>query len=452
MRLNSRMGKIFKALGIMLISGLMGVQALDAKACGSCSVSAPNGCGTGCGISCNSSQPGTLFTHNINSALACSGSKTVVFGWLQSGITVNEHGATQGYGANPITSPASRQLDPHTGNGYLLGTEQQTDYKLSQLWFGAMRSIDNECGIDWGYRVDSVYGTDARYCQSFGDDTFDSNWGSGDYYFAFTQMYVELGNKNAKLKVGKFVTDMSHEPIAAPGTYFYSHSYACYSSPLHVSGVVGDVALGKKFRIMGGWTAGYHTSFANRFEDNGFFGKLTYTPNKCMSLAYNIYAGRNNGYKKKVDALNYGRDYDTADVLAQTIVFNWTISKKWRYMLEGHWSNYSYKEGLGGDYSANAQGINQHLIYTVNDKLSFGGRFEWIKTRNGFFDLGPITGGEGCDIFEVTFGSNWNPVPWLNIRPEIRYDWTDYANNYKAFGDGNKSNQLSVGIGTTIIF
>ena len=43
--------------------------------------------------------------------------------------------------------------------------------------------------------------------------------------------------------------------------------------------------------------------------------------------------------------------------------------------------------------------------------------------------------------YEVTFGVNWKPMPWLNIRPNVRYDWVgDGA--YKPFDAGHKSDQF----------
>lgn len=442
-------------LGMILVAVAICLSPVVSFACGDCysGCDENNGCAGYCGASCCEQSP-TLFTHNINKSLAASGSKTVIFGWAQSGITVNQYGAKSGYGGTPITSPTSRQLDPRTGNGYLLGTEQQTDYKLSQLWIGAMRPITANCGMDWGYRVDTVYGTDARYCQSFGDGTFDGGWGSGDYYLGITQLYAELGNKQLKFKAGKFVTDMSYEPIAALGTFFYSHSYACYSSPLHVTGVVADLAVNENFSILGGWTAGYHNGFGNRFNDNGLLGKATFRPNKCMSLIYNIYLGESNGFDEQSaeTSMKYGRPYNSADVLAQTLVFTWQLNNCWKYMVEGHWSSYTYKNTGFGDTTANVQGISQHLIYTLNKKLALGVRAEWYKGRAGFFDLYPVTPGEGTDIYAITLGANYYPVPWLDIRPEVRYDWTSYDGGFKPFGNGTEDDQLSAGFSFTVMF
>lgn len=454
--------KSFRVIGILAIAlGLGGMRpsaSLASIPCDPCDEVACMPCDA---VSCGSKQPNTLFSHKLNGALAKRGmNRTALFGWVQTGITGNEYGAENAY-LPGMPSPTSRHLNYDSGNGHLLGTEQQSDWKLSQIWLGATRTIQAEHGLDWGFRFDSVYGTDARYCQSFGDNSADSGWGDGDYYVGFTQYYAEVGNKKLKGRIGKFVTDMAYEPIAAPGTYFYSHSYSCYSSPLHVSGAGLEYAVTDKLTLFGAWTAGYHTSFENRFDDDGFLFKATYRPNDKMSIGYNIYAGTNNGFNRRglEESLATARNYTKADILAQTVVFTWNLNKRWKYMIEGHWSSNDYEGAYNDandtyfDYDTYAQGISQHLIYTISEKLSVGARLEWLDTRGAFFDLVPLCdGGRGAEIYEVTLGANWYPLPWLNIRPELRYDWTDYNSGFKPFDFGRASNQLTGGIGLMVMF
>lgn len=406
-------------------------------------------------VSCSTMENGCmnplLFSQDSSCQADSFWNRINLYGWVQAGATMNEHGNKTEYASNTLNSPASRNINAMSGNSFLLGTEQQTNLKLSQLWLGVTRKIEAQHGMDWGIQLDMTYGTDARYCQAFGDETFDYGWGSGEYYLGFTQMYAELGNQKVKARVGKFVTEMSHEPLAAPLTYFYSHSYACYSSPLTVSGAMLEYALTDKLTFFGGWTAGYHTSFENRFGDDGFLCRLTYTPTKNTSLRYSLYTGSNNGWNKRANAGNYARFYDRTDVLANSIVFNWTLNDRWRYMIEGHWSNYDAKTG-NASTKTNAQGISQHLIYTINSKWSVGTRIEWLNAHGTFFDLLPYTGGDGTDVYEISLGANWDPTPWFNFRPELRYDWTYYDNGFKPFANGTQTKQFSGGCSVLIKF
>ena len=97
----------------------------------------------------------------------------------------------------------------------------------------------------------------------------------------------------------------------------------------------------------------------------------------------------------------------------------------------------------GAPKDAEWYGINTHWTYDVLDDLAAGVRFEWFQDQDGFRVCSPgrvaaataNTGsnyaasfGASCtsgSYYEVTAGVNWKPVKWLNIRPNVRYDWVD---------------------------
>ena len=55
-------------------------------------------------------------------------------------------------------------------------------------------------------------------------------------------------------------------------------------------------------------------------------------------------------------------------------------------------------------------GINQYLIYTLNDCIAFGSRQEWWKA-------------DGVSFYESTFGLNIRHHANFVVRPEYRKDW-----------------------------
>jgi hypothetical protein len=57
-------------------------------------------------------------------------------------------------------------------------------------------------------------------------------------------------------------------------------------------------------------------------------------------------------------------------------------------------------------------GINQYLLYSLNNCWAVGGRFEWWKR-------------DGASLYEATTGLNWKPRPNFVVRPEVRYNWGD---------------------------
>jgi hypothetical protein len=52
---------------------------------------------------------------------------------------------------------------------------------------------------------------------------------------------------------------------------------------------------------------------------------------------------------------------------------------------------------------------------------------------------------------------NYKPKKWLNIRPNVRYDWVDGTDPttggaYRPFGNGNQSSQILMSTDMTITF
>ena len=59
-------------------------------------------------------------------------------------------------------------------------------------------------------------------------------------------------------------------------------------------------------------------------------------------------------------------------------------------------------------------GLNQYVLYDINDTLSAGVRAEWFKVN-------------GVSENDVTFGLNIKPRDCVVIRPEVRTDWEPSA-------------------------
>ncbi len=386
------------------------------------------------------------------------------YGWIQAGINVNSHGNKNIYSDAP--GPASRNLSPLAGNSYILGFAQPADMKVNQLWFGVTKAKDTRHGWDWGFQADFMFGTDAKYAQCFGDQTFDYGWGSGDYYDAFVQLYAELGYKDLTLRVGKFATLMSYEAVPGPASFFYSHAYLCYNGPLTHNGAMAEYKFNDKWSVTAGWTAGYHNSLENPLNDNALLAQIRYAIDKDSALTYTIYQGWHNGYNDRsfASAVSYNRTYRREEETTMTLRYATQLNKRWFYMIEGLWSQGHMYDVLDatlfnhGNMTKKSYGINQHLIYTINKKWSAGVRFEWLSGKGTFCDIAPITGapasmaGQGTDLYEITFAVNWNVLPNVNIRPELRYDWSFYKGGFKPFGNGTESDQLMGGCAVTWSF
>ena len=54
-----------------------------------------------------------------------------------------------------------------------------------------MAKVENDCGIDYGYRADLMYGTDRRFVQTMPGTQWDSGWDNGNRFYglAMPQLY-----------------------------------------------------------------------------------------------------------------------------------------------------------------------------------------------------------------------------------------------------------------------
>ncbi|MEQ8835271.1 MAG: outer membrane beta-barrel protein, partial [Lacipirellulaceae bacterium] len=85
---------------------------------------------------------------------------------------------------------------------------------LHQQWFYLGKAADGSNGLDWGFRADVMYGTDAQKTQAFGNPgagtrgfgTFDASLDHGEYGWAIPQLYGELAMGDFSVIVGHFYT------------------------------------------------------------------------------------------------------------------------------------------------------------------------------------------------------------------------------------------------------
>jgi len=433
------------------------------KAAGDC---LPNPCGTVCQTDCSGDYlydksifDSGLFENRLIGKK--SPSRIQFYGWMLTGITVNNHGATHTYGPEPSAYDFNNRrnskgevirngYNDHSGNTYILQTEQPTDWKINQLWLGARRDLDSRFG--WGFRADFVYGTDIRYARNWGDQSFDNNWGSGDYFAAFPQLFAAVGTKELFVKVGKFAGGFSYEGLAAPREFFYSHANICYGRPLVAQGAMVEWHPNQKWSFTGGWLAGTFNSFENPYGDSAFLGTAAYKFTKDAALTYKTFYN-----DRGARPTNLGGSTGHIDSI-HTLIFTWKINKRWFYMGEIAYTDHLYNRATSRE-TGNAWGTNHHLIRTFTDKFSLGFRGEYHYSRRSTFDLPRVTftepdnGGQGGDIWTFTLAAHYKMTPKVTFRPEIRYDYADYNNGFRPFGGNHsKKDQLCGGMSFLVMF
>jgi putative OmpL-like beta-barrel porin-2 len=77
----------------------------------------------------------------------------------------------------------------------------------------------------------------------------------------------------------------------------------------------------------------------------------------------------------------------------------------------------------------------------MSDELTAVWRAEWFRDVHG-----SRTGFAG-NFYEMTLGLVIKPKPWLLIRPEVRFDWSQFCH---PFDNGTANHRLT--LGTDVIF
>jgi hypothetical protein len=281
----------------------------------------------------------------------------------------------------------------------------------------------SDCSADWGYRFDTMYGTDAQKMQATGNpsNTWDLGWDHGVYGWALPQAYGEVAYGDLSVIAGHFITPLGYESVLSPQNFFYSHSLQSFNSePFTHTGVLSKYKTDGGWTIYNGWTLGWDTGFDQFGGGSNYIGGAGYKPNEDFEVVYLTTIG------------NLGKRSDSEFGYSHAIYFIAMLSEDWEYGLA---SDYYTSDGFEDDPAFNAEqiGIANYLYYTVSERVALGGRAEWWKSNT--------VNGESTSFYEITGGLNY----WVNanivIRPEMRYDWApaeaslgDFQYNRGIFG------------------
>ena len=375
----------------------------DAGCAGGCAPAATScGCDDGCGSGsqlgglglrdrisniftgdCDYGDPWTLsgFLHGDNEP------RVNIGGWVQSGYHSEDNG---------------------------LFNDRPDEWNLHQAWlFAEKEAVAGESPL--GFRADILYGIDAQDTQSFGNNpgTFDfqNGFDNGAFGWAIPQLYAELALENWTIKGGHFYTLIGYEVVTAPDNFFYSHSITFFNTePFTHTGVLASRNIGDNVEFYGGWTAGWDTGFDSLNGGSSWLGGLSVTLTENSTLAYFSTAG------------NLGAR--GSDAYSHSFVYTNQLSEKLSWVVQSD----LLRVGSTGEDNV---GLNQYLIYNVNDCLGLGARVEWWKgdVLTGFAPHGGVLPCSGSlSYYEATIGANIRTSANTVLRPEIRYDWSPAAN------------------------
>ena len=281
---------------------------------------------------------------------------------------------------------------------------------LHQLWMtiesSSVKEGDDQSVI--GYRMDVVYGTDGPDTQAFGNPPgnwdYQNNWENGKNGWAMPQLYLHGDLGKIRYKLGHFFTPVGYETVTAPNNFFYSHAQTMFNSePFTHTGVLTEFQTSQDATVYLGWSLGWDSGFAQSENGNNGIAGVANNLTEDIALTYMSTFG-NLGWR--------GEGY------SHSIVLDMALTENLSYVLQSDYVNTSSLVDTGDDI-----GLNNYLIYRIDDCLSLGARLEWWRdnsvSKNSF-----------------TVGANWRPGKGLFLlRPEVRTDWIpadDYSET--AFG------------------
>lgn len=327
---------------------------------------------------------------------------------------------------------------------------------LNQILLTTERPLDTTAKtFDWGYKLQVMVGTDARYTRMVGEfDRGIDNQIMPDVVEAYLNTHFPvLTPGGIDLKVGQFVTLEGAEYIDSTSNFFYSHSYIFnFGIPLKHLGAMATAHVNKNLDLFAGITRGVNTSFTDNNDELAFHGGvgLNLWDGKAIITA-TTHIGAENPHDN--ENLRYLNDITAVIKLTEKLTATTDL-------------NYAREDSV----EAQAYGIAQYFTYAFSDKISAGIRGEVFRDDSGFFvaqfqgnndflnlqrgDLGKLhkrsVGGGATTYGALTVGLNYKPIPNLLIRPEIRYD--NALNGNRPFNDSKDRDMLTGALAVTYSF
>ena len=367
-------------------------------------------------------EPWSLF-HSVFPGL--EDRKTQMQGWLG-----------QSYTWNPL-SPSDRS------NGTLGMGVRSNDYLFNQVGMYLHKQVDTESTEShFGYRLESMYGADARWVQSRG---WDDEWQSGRFvFFSTPQVYLDWfipWQNGITITAGRIWTPIGYEGIPAPERFFYSvtNTYMLAEPSTHLG-------LFAKYPLNDRWTVqlGIHRGWDVTVDNNSalaFLSVLNYQSEEKETIATLV--------------THYGSESDGGGdrLFLNSLMLARKINADWTYVF---WTDFAFQERVarradGGLKNEQWFGFHQQLFYGLGETTAVGFRFEWFHDDDGTRItewLNETTLGAG-DLYALTWGINqkWG-TNWV-FRPEIRYD---FADRVKPFDGLTRNDQWTLAMDAVLKF
>ncbi len=349
------------------------------------------------------------------------------------------------------------------------GSDSANSFRVYQTELAVEKDIDSSSSsLDWGFKIQGLYGTDARYTHTVG--LFDRAT-SSPYQFAFMALNGQahlpiIVSGGIDVTAGLYPTPIGYELLDATGNFFMTHSYIySYANPVTHTGILTTSHVSDMFDLWLSVDTGVNEGLPDRPDTynsgGGLLGGIGINnPIPNLTILALTHWGPGNGYVKGLtpvspanpatgtqvpDRNHYGREF-------YDVVTNYKINDSLTVANETTVVHDDLSPGLSPKHSgATAEGTALYGVYKFNDQWSFGGRGEVFRDDQGFFvaafqeSLAPDNAQRNIPTNQPAFSVGYNagkatytaltiganyvpPIPALplnaalTIRPELRWD------------------------------
>ena len=286
-----------------------------------------------------------------------------------------------GFMANP--------LRPNDGLNFgQLFTDHANQASINQILLTANKPLDpKDPDYQWGFKVQFMYGSDARYTQFLGElNRVDPDQRYQlDVVEANVQAHLPwLTEGGIDLKVGQYPTPLGYETIDPSTNPFYSHSYIFqFGLPFKHTGALTVTHVNSMLDVYGGIDTGTNTTFGPLGDNNGAVGGIGGFALNLMEGNLTILALTHFGPEQATRLLSpLGVNANGSWRYFNDVLVTYKATDKLTLVTEFNW----VRDGFGATGKpANGFGAAQYAAYALTDTLTLNGRAEYWRDDHNFF-------------------------------------------------------------------
>jgi hypothetical protein len=396
---------------------------------------------------------------HLQDLLGFEDSPVNIYGWIQNSYTGNANGFPRN-GENFGVTP-NHLANSWMGNQYYIVVENP---------------LEQNDTINFGFRVDNLFGNDWQfnYMQGLFNNAFALNSFSG---YDMAQLYGEvhlpfLTEGGIDVKGGRWYTIAGYEQVPAIARPLLSVPYMfTYGQPFTHFGVLTTMHLTDRINLYNGAINGWDRWIDERYAW-GYIGGFSWTSkDEKTTLATTVVWGPNQfnnmlpsnqqiyptGYVNvpSIAGLpNPGYFRNDRTLFTSVGTHRWT--DKLTQVME---SDQAWERSIPGLGSGGANGqprdatwfsFGNWFLYQFHPKITGVWRSEVFWDPQGARTQKMVDGQfVGDRFYEQTLGLIYKPHPNLWIRPEARYDWSQY---HAAYNDDTRKSQLTLAVDAVLLW